>query len=613
MNEQYHPIRTWIRNIIRFELFYRLFIILIVYPLSNWLINLYITTNTVHSSLSNFSMFFDFLSIPGILVMAVILGSAICIIVFEAMVLIMMTSCMIHKVPYTPSSLYSTAFARLACLRHPSTLLAFLYFMGLLPLTHIGYVSSYMPTLQIPNFILGEITLTLPGQLAAIAFYLMAFVLFALLCFTPLYLFQERCSFWQAAKKSVKKTLALPLKKKALLTALILGLFLIGCQITRSTTVSFLSGSDFNVYLFRYLYHSHFFRQQLLYTILWWIYLSLSSVFFLWAIIRICESENEVIQIEQIKARPFFASRLFTWASSQLRRYGHKTAERLDAFPHKKLLSLLLCPLIALVMMLYLHQEPLMHRPLVIGHRGDIYAPENSLEGIESAALRGADYAEIDIQLTADGELAVFHDSSTSRLCEQDLTVADSTLAELKQLDLVSRGEHFTIPSLEEAVQKAKEAQVGLLIEFKPQDGQEEEMAEKTIALIEKNDFADQAIFMSMNEPIVRIMEEERPSWWNGYCIFGALGKVDTSWNVDFLAIEESQANTRFLEQARNNGIPVYIWTVDEYYSVLGYLRMGVSGIIGNSAEDVRMAVDDYLANDHEEYLNDDPHDIREQ
>ena len=30
MNEQYHPIRTWIRNIIRFELFYRLFIILIV-------------------------------------------------------------------------------------------------------------------------------------------------------------------------------------------------------------------------------------------------------------------------------------------------------------------------------------------------------------------------------------------------------------------------------------------------------------------------------------------------------------------------------------------------------------------------------------------------------
>ena len=40
---------------------------------------------------------------------------------------------------------------------------------------------------------------------------------------------------------------------------------------------------------------------------------------------------------------------------------------------------------------------------------------------------------------------------------------------------------------------------------------------------------------------------------------------------------------------------------------------MGVSGIIGNSAEDVRMAVDDYLTNDHEEYLNDDPHDIREQ
>ena len=106
MNKQYHPIRTWIGNVIRFELLYRLFVILIVYPLSNALINLYITTNTVHTSLSNFSMFFDFLSIPGILVMALILISAICIIVFEVMVLIMMTSCVIHRVPYTRASLY---------------------------------------------------------------------------------------------------------------------------------------------------------------------------------------------------------------------------------------------------------------------------------------------------------------------------------------------------------------------------------------------------------------------------------------------------------------------------------------------------------------------------
>ena len=612
MNKQYHPIRTWIGNVIRFELLYRLFVILIVYPLSNALINLYITTNTVHTSLSNFSMFFDFLSIPGILVMALILISAICIIVFEVMVLIMMTSCMIHRVPYTRTSLYSTAFSRLSCLRHPSTLLAFIYFMGLLPLTHIGYVSSYMPTLQIPNFILGEITLTLPGQLIAIAFYLIAFILFALLSFTPLYLFQDNCSFWQAGKKSIRTACALPMKKKLLLGGLTLGLFLLGWLITSRTTVPFLSGSDFNVYFFRYLYHSYFFRQQLLYTILWWIYLCAASLFFLWAVMRLCESESDIIKVEQIPERPFFAFRLTSWLGGKLRRYGQKTIVRLDMLPHKKLLSLLLCPLVALVMMLYLQQAPLLHRPLVIGHRGDIYAPENSLAGIESAALHGADYAEIDIQLTADGELAVFHDSSTSRLCDQDLSVTGSTLAQLKQLDLVSRNQHFTIPSLDEAIQKAKEEQVGLLIEFKPREGQEEEMAEKTIQLIEENDFEDEAIFMSMNETIVRIMEEKRESWWNGYCIFGALGKVDTSMNVDFLAIEENQANTRFLEQARKNGIPVYIWTVDEYYSVLGYLRMGVSGIIGNSVEDVRLAIDDYLANDHEEYLVDDPHEAAE-
>ena len=78
---------------------------------------------------------------------------------------------------------------------------------------------------------------------------------------------------------------------------------------------------------------------------------------------------------------------------------------------------------------------------------------------------------------------------------------------------------------------------------------------------------------------------------------------IDQNLNVDFLAIEESQVNTRFLEQARNNVIPVYIWTVNDTYSMLSYLRMGVSGIIGDNVEDIRSSVDAYLYYDEEDYL----------
>ena len=43
------------------------------------------------------------------------------------------------------------------------------------------------------------------------------------------------------------------------------------------------------------------------------------------------------------------------------------------------------------------------HPPAVIGHRGCIYETENTLAAFQAAAERGADYAEIDVQLSADG------------------------------------------------------------------------------------------------------------------------------------------------------------------------------------------------------------------
>lgn len=56
-----------------------------------------------------------------------------------------------------------------------------------------------------------------------------------------------------------------------------------------------------------------------------------------------------------------------------------------------------------------LEQQP--RRPMIGGHRGCVCdAPENSIEAMREGMRRGADYLEIDIQLTADGVPVVFHD-----------------------------------------------------------------------------------------------------------------------------------------------------------------------------------------------------------
>lgn len=605
LRQKHHHELRWLCNVLRFELIYRLLMILAVHPLTNALLNYYINNVSYQSSLTNFTMFSAFLTPWGILVLIVILFFALLFIVFELLTLYAMTWCMLHKREYTTASLYATAFHQLKVLRHPSSLLAPIYFMGLLPLTHIGYVSSYLTTVQIPAFITSELSLTLPGKLLVLLFFGAIFLLYALLSFAIPLLFQETASFWSACRDSVRSIMQMPRRQKWIFALVVLGCFLLHAFFLRQLPAPVLKNSDFNIYLIRYFFHSHHFRLQLASTILYWCFLLALSMFYFIFILRLMD---KVCPVSPLSLRPqetFFAQRLSARMKQGARTLGTRLLQRFLTFEHRRMLILLLCPLMVIVMMIYLDQQPLLHRPWVIGHRGDSHAPENSLAGIQSAAAHGADYAEIDIQLTADGELVVFHDSSTGRLSDTSLTIGDQTLQELQQIELSDRGQRYTMPSLQEAISTARQCDddFGLLIELKPGEGEAIEMVDALVTAIEDSRFEDRVIFMSMDYEAITYLQHLRPQWWIGYCIFGSLGKIDQNLNVDFLAIEESQVNTRFLEQARNNVIPVYIWTVNDTYSMLSYLRMGVSGIIGDNVEDIRSSVDAYLYYDEEDYL----------
>lgn len=75
----------------------------------------------------------------------------------------------------------------------------------------------------------------------------------------------------------------------------------------------------------------------------------------------------------------------------------------------------------------------------VTAHRGNSSAfPENTLPAFKSGIEVGADWLELDIFLTKDGKLVVTHDKTTQRVGDKDLTVADSTYAELKTVDVAT-------------------------------------------------------------------------------------------------------------------------------------------------------------------------------
>ena len=75
----------------------------------------------------------------------------------------------------------------------------------------------------------------------------------------------------------------------------------------------------------------------------------------------------------------------------------------------------------------------------IVAHRGASYdAPENTLAAFRLAWEQGADAIEGDFYLTADGQIVCIHDKTTKRVApgQPELTVAKSTLQELRQLDV---------------------------------------------------------------------------------------------------------------------------------------------------------------------------------
>ena len=109
--------------------------------------------------------------------------------------------------------------------------------------------------------------------------------------------------------------------------------------------------------------------------------------------------------------------------------------------------------------------EPLKHH--LYAHRGlfdnETDAPENSMKAFKKAVDSGFGM-EMDIQLTKDGQMVVFHDWSLKRMCGVEGKVCEYTFDELQQFSLLKSEEK--IPLFTEVL-KLVDGKVPLIIEYK--------------------------------------------------------------------------------------------------------------------------------------------------
>ena len=128
-------------------------------------------------------------------------------------------------------------------------------------------------------------------------------------------------------------------------------------------------------------------------------------------------------------------------------------------------------------------KEPFRNRNFA--HRGlhsrDRSVPENSLKAFELAAEAGYGI-ELDVQLSRDGQVVVFHDDTLNRVCGVDARVDELTYAELQELRLLDTEEKIPLFSEVLAVVRGRGP---LIVELK-NGRSNRELCEKTYEMISK-------------------------------------------------------------------------------------------------------------------------------
>ncbi len=253
------------------------------------------------------------------------------------------------------------------------------------------------------------------------------------------------------------------------------------------------------------------------------------------------------------------------------------------------------------------HEALKYEQPIILAHRGGMaLAPENSPISFENAAKLGVHGFEIDLRLTKDEEIIVFHDETLERVTNFSGKVADYTLEQLKVADL---GYHFIsldgehsfrdkgqqIMTLDDLLELYPQMLISMDIKDSPQTYEGSLMPSKLWRLIEEK--------QAFKRVIVTSFYDEQIDRFNLYAQNNvALGagerevlKAYTAYTSQFKHLYHPKADVfqlpiksngfpldhaSFIQFLSSLNIPVHYWTINDPVMMKRLLKNGAKGII---------------------------------
>lgn len=226
-------------------------------------------------------------------------------------------------------------------------------------------------------------------------------------------------------------------------------------------------------------------------------------------------------------------------------------------------------------------------RPLLYGHRGaSAHALENTLTAFSRAREGGADGIELDVRLTADGELAVFHDEDLQRIAGRPGRVAEMPWRELAAVALPG-GER--VPRLDQVL--AETAPLLVNVEIKqPGWRRLREIVARVAACVDRTGAGDRVLVSSF-DPAAVALTRTMTALRSGLLFHARQRRpLRDAWLAPIIRPHALHPDRLLVDPAavarwRARGYEINVWTVDDAEELRRLAAMGVDGIITNDPE----------------------------
>ena len=244
-----------------------------------------------------------------------------------------------------------------------------------------------------------------------------------------------------------------------------------------------------------------------------------------------------------------------------------------------------------------------------VAHRGfSSAAPENTIAAFEKAIEAGANMLEMDVMMTSDSHVIVFHDYRLGRTTNGNGLVKRLNLNIIKSLDAgvwfshKYKGER--IPLLDDVLELAK-GRVRLNIEMKHRrHNGVYGLVEKCIKVVERHRMEDDVIFSSFNLEALRYLHYKAPHLLFAPLYRHNLNPTPRSFPLQYgaqgVVLNHLFLNQTIVRQFHNLGMKVFVYTVNGLRRIEKMILIGVDGVISDNPSAVdsiakRLSVSSYL------------------